>query len=538
MRTGNLDLMKGARVKNFSPENLATDPDVGSFVANQESVLWWNTTEKKYKYFDGTVIKALGESNTLPEGIILADGSVPMEADLILSGPDQSASADNAAVSKKHVETALAAKQDALSGLTENGVVVAGPDNTLVTSTTTAAQLGYLSGVTSPIQTQIGTINTNVQNLTDDVNGKLDEANGQLSGDLDANGNTITNLAAPIAANDAARKIDIDNALAGLDWQHDVNAVQADGTLDPELVEGRRYLILDADTVNPNFGTIAGLTDGMIVEYVGAAFVIKFDPTQPGAGGAVTWDLDSKTYRRFDGTTWGIFGGVSEFNAGAGLEQVGNVVNVKAGDGIALDNNAVNVALDTNSGLEFNAGKARVKLSGGTLSRTVDGISVTAGGIGYTQIAAAALGVGLTQDEDTSTIIVDVAAVKTAGGFIDAAGGAVSALTLTEVDPTYTDASVVTKKYIDDAIAAGSGAGAAKLYLFDKTGAGDAAATTHTFEHSAGVRFGSVTVVDDTGYQIIPNEIVFVDANTLRVELTEAKKVAIAFVTGANAFIE
>lgn len=537
MRTGNLDLMLGAQIKNFRPEVLAADPAVGDLVASQEARIWYNSTDKKYKYFDGTEIKEFGAGSGPVEGVILADGTVPMTADLLLSGPDQSASGDNAAVSKKHVETVVAAKQDKISGLTENGVVIAGADSELQTSNVTAAELGYLSGASSNIQSQITAVSNKANANETALAGKLDAAGGQLTGDLDANGNTVANLAAPVNANDAARKIDIDNAIAGIDWLQDSDAIQQDGTLDPELVAGKQYLILAADQINPNFGSITDLVDNMIVRYDGTKFVIVFDPTDSEAGGAVTWVKAIKEYRRFDGTQWTTFGGASEFNAGAGLEKSGNVVNVVVGAGVQITGNAVAAKLDAAGGLEDNAGSTRVKLDGATLARSVDGLAIAAGGVGYDQIAAAALGTGLKQDVENSKIIVDVAAVKTAGGFIDATGGSVAALTLTGTDPL-TDTSVPTKKYVDDAIAAGSGGSAAKLYQYDKTSAGDAAATAHTFTHNAGVKYGTVTVVDDTGYQIIPDEIVFIDANSLRVELTTAKKVAIAFVTGANAYVE
>lgn len=536
MRTGNIELMLSAQIKNFRPEVLAADPAVGDLVQAQTARMWYNSTEGKYKYFDGTAIKELGGGGSV-EGAILADGTVPMTADLLLSGPDQSASGDNAAVSKKHVETVVATKQDKLTGLTENGVVVAGADNELQTSNVTAAELGYLSGASSNIQSQITAVSNKANANETALAGKLNAANGQLTGDLDANGNTVSNLAAPANANDAARKIDIDNAIAGIDWLQDSDAIQQDGTLDPELVAGKQYLILAADQINPNFGSITGLVDNMIVRYNGTAFVIVFDPTDSEAGGAVTWIKSIKEYRRFDGTVWTTFGGASEFNAGDGLEKSGNVVNVKVGAGIQITSNAVTAKLDAAGGLEDNAGSTRVKLDGATLARSVDGLAIADGGVGYDQIAAAALGTGLKQDTTNSKIAVDVAAVKTAGGFIDATGGSVEALTLTGTDPL-TDTSVPTKKYVDDAIASSTGGAAAKLYQYDKTAAGDAAATAHTFTHNAGVKYGTVTVVDDTGYQIIPDEVVFIDANSLRVELATAKKVAIAFVTGTNAYVE
>lgn len=536
MRTGNIELMLSAQIKNFRPEVLSADPVVGDLVQAQTARMWYNSTEGKYKYFDGTAIKELGGGGSV-EGAILADGTVPMTADLLLSGPDQSASGDNAAVSKKHVETVVATKQDKLTGLTENGVVVAGADNELQTSNVTAAELGYLSGASSNIQSQITAVSNKANANETALAGKLNAANGQLTGDLDANGNTVSNLAAPANANDAARKIDIDNAIAGIDWLQDSDAIQQDGTLDPELVTGKQYLILAADQINPNFGSITGLVDNMIVRYNGTAFVIVFDPTDSEAGGAVTWIKSIKEYRRFDGTVWTTFGGASEFNAGDGLNKSGNVVNVVVGAGIQITSNAVTAKLDSAGGLEDNAGSTRVKLDGATLARSVDGLAIADGGVGYDQIAAAALGTGLKQDTTNSKIAVDVAAVKTAGGFIDATGGDVDHINLTGTG-ALTDASAVSKKYVDDAIAGSTGGAAAKLYQYDKTAAGDAAATAHTFTHNAGVKYGTVTVVDDTGYQIIPDEVVFIDANSLRVELATAKKVAIAFVTGTNAYVE
>lgn len=530
MRTGNLDLMLGAAIKNFRPENLDTDPDVGTLVAAQTAVMWYNTTDKKYKYFDGTAIQELGAGGGSVEGAILADGSVPMTADLLLSGPDQSASGDNAAVSKKHVETVVAAKQDKITGLTENGVVVAGADSELSTSNVTATELGYLSGATSNIQSQISDLDSDVGAVQTALTGKLNATNGQLASDLDANNFTVANLAAPVNANDAARKIDIENAIAGIDWLHDSDAIQEDGTLDPELVAGKQYIILAADQINPNFGSITGLTDNMIVRYSGTAFEIVFDPANSEAGGAVTWVKAIKEYRRFDGTVWTTFGGASDFNAGSGLEKVGNVVNVKVGAGVQITDNAVTAKLDANGGLEDNAGSTRVKLDGATLARSVDGLAIADGGVGYAQIAAAALGAGLKQDAENSKIIVDAAALKTLG-FIDATGGDVDHINLTGTGEL-TDTSAVSKKFVEDAIAASAGGSAAKLYVYDKTGAEDVAATAHTFTHSAGTKFGTVTVFDDTGYQIIPDEVVLIDANSLRVELTTAKKVAIAFVTG------
>ena len=77
MRTGNIELMLSAQIKNFRPEVLAADPAVGDLVAAQTARMWYNSTDAKYKYFDGTAIKELGGGGSV-EGAILADGTVPM----------------------------------------------------------------------------------------------------------------------------------------------------------------------------------------------------------------------------------------------------------------------------------------------------------------------------------------------------------------------------------------------------------------------------------------------------------------------------
>lgn len=501
MRTGSLQLLLGSQVSNFRPEVLVTDPTVGTLVAGQTAVFWYNSTDAAYKYFDGTAIKVLGGDAVLPEGLIKADGTVAMTADLVLSSTDQGESADAAAISKAYAQSLIGEKQDKLTGLTDGAVLVAGPGNTVVGSTTvTATELGYLDGVTSSVQTQLDS--------------KLNANGGSLLSALDAGTFKITNLGAPTVGTDAARKIDIENALAGLNWQEDVNAVQIDNTLVPVAVTGNRYVLTDTANLNAGFGTIAGVADNCIVEYDGTEFQVVFSPSAPRAEGAIAWNAATDQYVRFDGTVWSTFGGMASVTAGVGL---------------VLSGNELSVQVDTAGAVEVNgSNELRVKLDGSSLGRATAGLSIADGGVTYGKIDTAAIGTGLKKDATTSTLQVDFAAVKTAG-FIDATGGSVAALTLTGEDPLV-DASVVSKKYVDDAITAGGGGtGTAKTYIYDQTA--EAAATTFLFTHNAGTKFGAVTVYDDTGYQVIPDEVVLVDANSLRVEITAAKKLAIVFVT-------
>lgn len=455
MRTGNLTLMAGASISNLRAQSLASDPTVGSLLANQEAWIWYNSTDKVYKYFNGTAIVSLSGGGTPPDlsGYLKADGTVALTDDLELSSADQSASDNTAATSK-----------------------------------------GYVTGL---------------------LDNKLSVNAGALTADLSAGNFKVSNLGAPSVGTDAARKIDIDNALAGMNWKEDVDGLQVDGTLQPQKVEGKRYILTDTATLHADFGTIAGVVDDVIVQYEGSAFVIVFTPTEDRAEGAIAWNSDTNQYVRFDGTAWANFGGMS---------------SVTAGDGLLLTGNVLSVVTDAAGGVETSAGAVRVKLDGASLARSATGLKVADGGVGYAQIAAAALGTGLKQNATTSKIELDTTAVK-AAGFIDADGGTVATLVLSD-EMLDLDNAVPTRKYVDDAIAAGGSAGGLKLYVLDKTGAGDTAETSYTFEHFAGTRFGTVSVFDVDGKQIQPSEVTLIDENSLSVTLPEALKVSIAFVTG------
>lgn len=520
MRIGNQELMKGAMIKNFRPEVLAADPDVATLVAEQRAIIWFNSTENKFKFFTGSEIKIIGDEVILPKDLIRGDGSVPMTADLELASSDQSKSDDKAAVSKGHVASvvsdAVGKKQDKLSGLTQDTVVLAGEGNSLVTSSVTKTELGYLSGTKSAVQTQL--------------DGKLSADSGKLTGDLNADGHTITNLGAPVNSNDVARKVDIDNAISGMNWQEDVDNVQTDATLQPSKANKSRYILTDITKLHADFGTIANAANNCIVQADSTGvYSVVFDPAGARAQGAIAWSQALQQYVRYDGTSWSQFGGMAAVTAGNGLNISGNSMNVQTDRGLTIVDNKVGVSLADNTGIVINSdGNVATLLDGTSLAVSASGIKIAAAGVGYTQLSSSAFGNGLKQNADKNTIDVDLDALRTAT-FLDSAGGNATQITLTGDAKNYTDKSAVAKAYVDTAV--GKYSTAARVFTLDKTADADVAATVFTFTHNAGTRLGAVTVTDETGYKIIPDEIVFVDKNTLRVELTEAKKIAIAFVT-------
>lgn len=108
------------------------------------------------------------------------------------------------------VDAAAAIALSKLAALTASRALQSDGSGIISVSAVTSTELGYLSGVTSAIQTQL--------------NGKLSLTGGTMSGDIAMGGNKVTGLGAPTAANDAATKTYVDSAIEGLDWKDSVRA--------------------------------------------------------------------------------------------------------------------------------------------------------------------------------------------------------------------------------------------------------------------------------------------------------------------------
>jgi hypothetical protein len=100
--------------------------------------------------------------------------------------------------------------------------------------------------------------------LADGANFLKKDGSVALTGNLDAGSNRITNLAAPVGANDAARKVDVDAAVAGLSVKMScraattanvalANALEDGDTLDGvTLATGDRVLVKNQSTASQN----------------------------------------------------------------------------------------------------------------------------------------------------------------------------------------------------------------------------------------------------------------------------------------------
>ena len=237
------------------------------------------------------------------------------------------------------------------------------------------------SGIATATTRTITMPNVNV-NLADVNQAVLQDGTRAMLANLSLGGFKITNLANGTNPNDAVNLSQLDAALAGLDFQPDVDNYVADassiapGAGLPAAASGQRYILAsNTGSLAVGWGTITGVGDGDIVQYNGSAWVVAYDVSVRGEG-ALVWQRNDNIFMRWDGSTWAEFGGLAGVTAGAGLLKSGNVLSIE---------------LDTNSGLEFDvpgdAGKLRVLADNSTLERFAGGLRVKALGINTNELA-------------------------------------------------------------------------------------------------------------------------------------------------------
>lgn len=557
---GNLVFMGQGQAKNFTPEKLAADP---SGAGLWEGRVWTNETEKCVKYYLDGEIKQFAEGGSL-EDYLRRDGTLPMTAELTLNSDDQSGAADTTAVSKKHVETRLATKQDNVTGaattivsadLTAERVAISNASGKVAVSTVTTTELGYVGGVTSGIQAQIDSKQDDLGYVP------VNKAGDSMTGQLAMNNNRIIGVGAPVAANDALRKIDLDTAIANLNWQDDVLAIQVDDTLVPDLVEGARYILTDVANLNAGFGTIADVGDDDIVEYVSGSFVIAYDISVAGANaaGTFTTNLADGSFYRYNGA-WARFEGVDSIVAGTGLVRSGNTFNINMGAGISeLPSDEVGLDVRANSGLfltvdgttastSASAQLAVLLQAAGGLDIGVDGgVQVKSQGIAASMLGAVAAnglsggnGVAISVLAADASLTVDGSGVKLnethTDGIYARQDGADFTGAVTVLAPT-ANANPATKLYVDnkesalqDSIDALNQRVSDGYFVYDGTAA---AASTHTVAHGIGRTYVGVTVVDEFNNVVGVDEITYVDDNTLTVSVLPASKIRVICVASA-----
>jgi hypothetical protein len=178
------------------------------------------------------------------------------------------------------IQTQIDSKQPTITGsattidtesLTASRAVISNSSSKIAVSATTDTELGYLSGVTSAVQTQLGTKLTNSNNLSDVSSTSTARTNlglgtiaTQNANNVAVTGGTITGLGDPSSTSEAATKNYVDNLVAGLKTRiiarlaSTANVVIASAlengdTIDGiTLVTGDRILLKDQSTASQN----------------------------------------------------------------------------------------------------------------------------------------------------------------------------------------------------------------------------------------------------------------------------------------------
>lgn len=284
------------------------------------------------------------------------------------------------------------------AAITANRALISDSNGIPAHSSVTNTELGYVSGVTSAIQTQLGD--------------KLNLAGGTMSGNIAMGGNAITGLSAPSASSDAATKGYVDSVAEGLKPKAAVRvattaniviatALNSGDTIDGiTLANGDRVLVKDQTAAEDNGIYVVSATPARSTDFDSLSPIDEINgamvPVQEGTanagkifvqtGAVATLGTDPVNF---------VF-----FNSSSAL--VG-------GDGITISGSNISVDHD-GEGLTFVTNQLALELDGSTLSKSATGLKVAALGITNSEVSASAAIAYSKLDLGTSIVNADISA--------------------------------------------------------------------------------------------------------------------------------
>ena len=405
-----------------------------------------------------------------------------------------------------NVSIGLANDLAAVEGLSSNGIAVRTAADTWTTRSVTGGLTGTVivgngDGIagdvaldmqTLTIPTNAGSFSkfaydtygriTSIQAVTEtDIAGLVDTRYINVTGDamagsLNMAGNTISNLASPVAGTDAVNKNFVESYVNGMSWKQavkaatlaNVNLASPGAAIDGvTLTTGTRVLVKNQTDAKENG----------IYTYDGAALVRATDADAgaelEGAAVFVTEGTQSDTgwTQNTDTVTLGTsnvvfaqFTGSGTYTAGSGMSLTGNTFAVNLGAGIAeLPSDEVGIDLynvganplilttDGSTRTTATNGALDLKLDAATLTKGANGLKVSAGGITEVELNSSALAanggltggsgttVAVNADGSTIDISANVVAVKDSGiSTVKIADGAVTNVKLANSKVTLT----------------------------------------------------------------------------------------------------
>lgn len=312
--------------------------------------------------------------------------------DLTLSAGNLSAGIVADSILNSHINSAAAIARSKLASGTANRILVNNSsgvlsDNAAITaaralvsdanglpthSTVTTTELGYVSGVSSSIQTQI--------------NAKLSLAGGTMSGTLNMGSQAITNVLDPSAPQDVATKNYVDTVAQGLNAKPAVVVattanitLSGEQTIDGVLTSGSRVLVKNQSTAAQNgiYVSAAGAWSRAAdantwAELVSAFIFVSQGTTQADTGWVCTVDAGGTI--GVTAVTFVQFSSAGIILAGAGLTKTGNTLSVNV-DNSTIEINSNNLRIKplgvTNAEISASAAIARSKLATLTASRAM-----------------------------------------------------------------------------------------------------------------------------------------------------------------------